>query len=77
MIGKVLGAYVGGKTAQHVRGIEGPVGAALGVLAPAVIRRLSWPAMIALGVGGYLAKKWADAPQPPHEPATGTNPRPV
>lgn len=60
MIGKVLGAFVGGKVAQHVRGIEGPTGAALGVLAPALIRRLSWPAMIALGIGGYLAKKAVD-----------------
>lgn len=61
MIGKVLGAFVGGKVAQHVRGIEGPTGAALGVLAPALLRRLSFPAMIALGVGGYLAKKFVDA----------------
>ena len=61
MIGKVLGAFVGGKVAQHVRGIEGPTGAALGVLAPALLRRLSWPAMVALGIGGYLAKKAADS----------------
>lgn len=60
MIGKVLGAFLGGKAAQHVRGIEGPTGAALGVLAPAIIRRLSWPAMVALGVGGYLAKRAVD-----------------
>lgn len=60
MIGKVLGAFVGGKVAQHVRGIEGPTGAALGVLAPALLRRLSFPAMVALGVGGYLAKKAID-----------------
>ena len=67
MIGKVVGAFVGGKVAQHVRGIEGPTGAALGVLAPALLRRLSWPAMIALGVGGYLAKKAIDTP--PNTPA--------
>lgn len=60
MIGKVVGAFLGGKVAQHTRGIEGPTGAALGVLAPAILRRLSWPAMLALGVGGYLAKRAAD-----------------
>lgn len=60
MIGKVLGAFVGGKVAQHVRGIEGPTGAALGVLAPALLRRVSWPVMVAVGIGGYLAKKAAD-----------------
>lgn len=62
MIGKVLGAFVGGKVAQHSRGIAGPTGAALGVLAPVLLRRLSWPAMVALGVGGYLARKAFDRP---------------
>jgi hypothetical protein len=67
MIGKVLGAFVGGKAAQHVRGIESPTGAALGVLAPMLLRRLGWPAMAALGIGGYLAKKALDraAEKPP------------
>lgn len=60
MIGKVLGAFLGGKAAQHVRGIQGPTGAALGVLAPVILRRLSWPAMAAIGIGGYLAKKAID-----------------
>jgi hypothetical protein len=60
MIGKVLGAFLGGKMAQHTRGIEGPTGAALGVLAPMVLRRLSWPAIAALGVGGYMVKRMAD-----------------
>jgi hypothetical protein len=71
MIGKVIGAFLGGKAAQHVRGIEGPTGAALGVIAPALIRRLSWPAMIALGVGGYLAKKLVDQQE------TAAGPRPA
>lgn len=72
MIGKVFGAFVGGKVAQHVHGIEGPTGAALGVLAPALIRRLSWPAMVAIGVGGYLAKKAMDRQPPAPAPTTPT-----
>ena len=60
MIGKVLGAFVGGKLAQRARGIEGPTGAALGVLAPALLRRLNWPAMLAIGAGGFLAKTLAN-----------------
>lgn len=68
MIGKVLGAFLGGKVAQHTRGIEGPTGAALGVLAPVILRRLSWPAIAALGVGGYLAKRMADR-RPAHAPS--------
>lgn len=73
MIGKVLGAFLGGKVAQRVRGIEGPTGAALGVLAPVILRRLSWPVMVALGVGGYLAKKAADKQvAEPAEKSAGT-----
>lgn len=60
MLGKIAGAFLGSKAAEKTRGLGGPTGAALGVLAPAIIRRLSWPAMIALGVGGYLAKKVVD-----------------
>lgn len=60
MIGKLAGAFLGSKAAERTRGLGGPTGAALGVLAPAIIRRLSWPAMIALGVGGYIAKKVVD-----------------
>lgn len=60
MIGKILGAFVGGKVAEHTRGIGGPTGAALGVLAPAILRRLSWPTMVALGIGGYLASRAND-----------------
>lgn len=60
MIGKIIGAFIGSKVAQHTRGIEGPTGAALGAFAPVLLRRLSWPAIAALGVGGYLAKRMAD-----------------
>lgn len=60
MIGKLIGAFVGGKAAQQARGIEGPTGAILGVVAASALRRLSIPAMVALGAGGYLAKKYFD-----------------
>lgn len=77
MIGKVVGAFLGGKAAQHARGIDGATGAALGVIAPMVLRRLSWPAMVALGVGGYLAKKVIDKEQGKTPPVpTRTTPVP-
>lgn len=60
MIGKMIGAFVGSKAAQHSRSLEGPTGAVLGVLAPAILRRVSLPAMIAIGAGGYLVKKMID-----------------
>ena len=72
MIGKLIGAYFGSKAAARTREMGGPTGAALGVLATTVIRRMSLPAMITLGAGGYLAKKMfdrnADVPK-----TTGTN----
>lgn len=61
MIGKVIGAYVGDRLAKKTStGIGGAGGAALGVIAAAALRRLSLPAMIALGAGGYLAKKLSE-----------------
>ena len=53
MIGKVIGAYVGDKIAKQTSvGIGGAGGAALGVIAATALRRMSLPAMIALGAGG-------------------------
>jgi hypothetical protein len=60
MIGKMIGALVGGRVAQQARGIEGPTGALLGVVATTALRRISLPTMIALGAGGYFAKKYFD-----------------
>lgn len=60
MIGKIIGAYAGDKLAKKTSGIGGPGGAALGVIAATALRRMSLPAMLALGVGGYVAKKMFD-----------------
>ena len=57
MIGKIIGAYAGDKLAKQTSGIGGAGGAALGVIAASALRRMSLPAMIALGAGGYVAKK--------------------
>lgn len=63
MIGKMIGALVGGKAAQQARGIGGPTGAVLGVVATTALRRMSLPTMAALGIGGYFAKKYYDKQQ--------------
>ncbi len=60
MIGKVIGAFLGDKIAKQTSGIGGASGAAIGVIAATALRRMSLPAMIALGAGGYLAKKYMD-----------------
>lgn len=72
MIGRVLGAYMGDKLARNISGIAGPTGAAIGVLAPTLLRRLSLPGMIALGAGGYIAKRFFE--QKDREDAGKTHP---
>lgn len=60
MIGKLIGAFVGDRVARQTKGVGGATGAAIGLLAPTILRRISIPAMLAIGAGGYLAKKYFD-----------------
>ena len=60
MLDKIIGAYVGGKAAKQTSALGGPAGAALGVIAPMIIRRISLPAMVAMAAGGYIMKKVLD-----------------
>jgi hypothetical protein len=60
MIGKLIGAIVGAKAADHMRGVSGTTGAVLGAAAPIVLRRLSLPAMLAIAAGGYAYKRYQD-----------------
>ncbi|ABC64567.1 hypothetical protein ELI_12375 [Erythrobacter litoralis HTCC2594] len=73
MIGKMIGALVGGKLAQNARGIGGPTGAVIGAAVPMVLRRLSLPAMVAMGVGGYAVKKYMDRKEEPKTDTPATN----
>lgn len=57
MIGKIITAVIGNQVAKNTRGIGGPAGAAIGFIAPAILRRISIPAMLAVAAGGYAAKK--------------------
>ena len=77
MIGKVIGAFVGDRIAKQTKGVGGATGAALGVVATTMLRRMSLPAMIALGAGGYVAKKFMDkkdAEERQTPPTTSTAP---
>ena len=60
MLGKILGAMIGDRAARHFDGIDGPMGAALGVGAASVIRRLGPWGLIAVAVGGYALKRYQD-----------------
>ena len=60
MIGKIIGAVIGDQIGKQTRGLSGPAGAAIGFLAPALLRRVSLPAMAAIAAGGYVAKRMAE-----------------
>ncbi|GAA4048098.1 hypothetical protein [Parerythrobacter jejuensis] len=60
MLTKMIGALVGGKLAQNAKNVGGPTGAAIGAAVPFLLARMSIPAMIAMGVGGYAVKKYID-----------------
>jgi len=60
MIGKIIGAALGAKAAKESKSVGGATGAALGAALPFVIRRMSLPTMLAIGAGGYLAKRTFD-----------------
>lgn len=60
MFGKIIGAGLGAKAAEHTSKIGGPLGAVIGATAPVILRRMSIPAMLAIGAGGYFLKKYMD-----------------
>ncbi|MEE4201556.1 hypothetical protein [Erythrobacter sp.] len=73
MLGKIIGAAIGGGIAKKARGMDGTTGAMVGAAIPFILGRLSIPGMLALGAGGYLVKKMlADNEMP--KPARDTAP---
>lgn len=58
MIGKIIGAIAGKNAAKHIRGVDGPGGALLGVGAAAVLRRLGPLGLVAAALGGYAVKRY-------------------
>lgn len=60
MIGKIIGAVAGNRLANQTRSFGGSTGAALGFIAPTILRRMSIPAMLVLGAGGYAFKKLSE-----------------
>lgn len=60
MLKNILGAAIGSKFAKNSPAIGGATGAAIATAVPFVLSRLSIPGMLALGVGGYVAKRYFD-----------------
>jgi uncharacterized membrane protein YebE (DUF533 family) len=58
MLGKILGAIVGKKAAEHTGALGGTSGALLGAAGATMLKRASLPALLAVTVGGYAFKKW-------------------
>lgn len=78
MFKNILGAVVGAQLAKNTTKVDNGTGAIIGSIVPAVIARMSLPAMVAVGVGGYLFKRhrdqkaangFADKPATPVTPA--------
>ncbi|MGY6551540.1 MAG: hypothetical protein ACXIT4_06535 [Erythrobacter sp.] len=60
MIRKILGAALGAKIVKNAPALGGAAGAAVAVAVPAVVARIGLPAMVLLGAGGYLYKRYRD-----------------
>jgi hypothetical protein len=60
MLGKILGAIVGKKAAEHTSAVGGAGGAILGAAGATLLKRASLPTLAAVTVGGYALKKWKD-----------------
>lgn len=60
MIRKLIGGAIGAKLAKGHPAMGGATGVALATAVPFVISRVSLPAMVALGVGGYVVKRYMD-----------------
>jgi hypothetical protein len=60
MIGKIIGAVVGAKAADRIRGLNEPGGALLGIGAATLARRLGPVGLIAALAGGYAFKRYKD-----------------
>jgi len=60
MIRKLIGGAIGAKLAKSHPALGGATGVALATAVPCVISRVSLPAMVLLGAGGYVAKRYLD-----------------
>jgi len=60
MIRKLIGAAIGARVAKRHPAAGGATGVVIASAVPFVLKRLSLPGMIALGVGGYVAKRVID-----------------
>ena len=58
MIGKLIGAMVGAKAADRIRGVIEPGGALMGAAAVALARRFGLMGLVATAAGGYALNRY-------------------
>ena len=58
MIGKLIGAMVGAKAADRIRGVNEPGGALMGAAAVALARRFCLMGLVATAAGGYALNRY-------------------
>ncbi|MEO5706846.1 MAG: hypothetical protein ABIT10_04185 [Alteraurantiacibacter sp.] len=73
MFGKLLGAAAGAEASKFSRAFDGTTGAVMGALAVPLVRRLSLPALVVLGAGGYFAKRYMDKREAENSTTQGRN----
>lgn len=74
MLKHMIGAAIGSKMAKNSPAAGGATGAMIGAAIPLVLSRISVPAMLVMGAGGYLAKRHFDKKE---AEANGVSPRDV
>lgn len=72
MLRSLIGAAVGSKMAKRYPVLGGTTGVIVARAAPFILKRISFPAMLAMGAGGYLAKRYFDGKE-----AEGTKAKPT
>ena len=60
MLRSLIGAAVGSKLAKRYPVLGGTTGVVAARAVPFLLKRISIPAMLAMGAGGYLAKRYFD-----------------
>jgi len=78
MLRSLIGAAVGSKLAKRYPVLGGTTGVAVARAAPFILKRISIPAMLAMGAGGYMAKRYFDREDGSHggskkKPTDGPN----
>ena len=58
MFRQIIGAAVGSRIAAQAPAVGGATGVAIATAIPFVLSRMSIPAMLVIGAGGYVAKRY-------------------